>query len=117
MIQAASTWRRLPELWVEGPPARECRGTAEYGSASEESRFVGGSISIVTNERNGADAYLPLSLNGRRIYGLLDTGCDTSVASRRVIPNELLKLITEIIRRQRNRDSPGGRSGAHFYVC
>ena len=35
--------------------------------------------------------YLALVLGGRRVYGLLDTGCDTSVVSRRVIPNETLK--------------------------
>ena len=35
--------------------------------------------------------YLALGLNGRRVCGLLDTGCDTSVVSHRVIPNELLK--------------------------
>ena len=63
--------------------------------ASEESRFVRGSVSIVTNGRNGADAYLSLSLIGRRIYGLLDTGCDTSVVSRRVVQNELLKPTTQ----------------------
>ena len=39
--------------------------------------------------------YLALFLNGRGIYRLLDTGCDTSVVSRRVIPNELLKPTTQ----------------------
>ena len=39
--------------------------------------------------------YLTIGLNGRRVYGLLDTGCDTSVVSRRVIPNEHLKPSTQ----------------------
>ena len=38
--------------------------------------------------------HLAFSLNGRRIYGLLETGCDMSVVSRRVVPNELLKPTT-----------------------
>ena len=54
-----------------------------------------GSVSIVTAGRNGVDVYLALRLNGRGVYGLLDTGCDTSVISRRVIPNELLKPTTQ----------------------
>ena len=54
-----------------------------------------GSVSIVTTERNRVDVYLALNLNGRGVYGLLDTGCDTSFISRRVIPNELLKPTTQ----------------------
>ena len=50
-----------------------------------------GSVSIVTAGRNGVDVYLALRLNGRGVYGFQDTGCDTSVTSRRVSPNELLK--------------------------
>ena len=45
----------------------------------------------MTDGRNGVDVYLALVLGGRRVYGLLNTGCDTSVVSRRVIPNEMLK--------------------------
>ena len=56
---------------------------------------MGGSVSIVTDGRNGVDVYLALGLNGRRVYGLLDTRCDTSVVSRRVMPNELLKPTTQ----------------------
>ena len=56
---------------------------------------MGGSINIVTDGGNGVDVYLALGLNGRRVFGLLDTGCDTSVVSRRVIPNELLKPTTQ----------------------
>ena len=41
------------------------------------------------------EVYLALRLNGRGVYGLLDMGCDTSVVSRRVIPNELLKPTTQ----------------------
>ena len=58
---------------------------------------MGGSVSRLTDGRNGVDVYLALGLNGRRVYGLLDGGCDTSVVSRRIIPNELLKLITQKI--------------------
>ena len=39
--------------------------------------------------------YLALQLHGRGVYGLLDTGCDTSVISRRVVPNEPLKPTTQ----------------------
>ena len=39
--------------------------------------------------------YLALSRNGRQIYELLITECDTSVISRSVIPNELLKPTTQ----------------------
>ena len=56
---------------------------------------MGGSVTIVTAGRNGVDVYLALRLNGRGVYGLLDTGCDTSIISRRVIPNELLKPTTQ----------------------
>ena len=55
---------------------------------------MGGSVSIVTDGRNGADVYLSLRLNGRGVYELLDTGCNTSVVSRRVILNERLKPTT-----------------------
>ena len=79
----------------KGHWARKCRRAEEYESAPEELRFVGGSVSIITNGRNGTDTYLALSLNGRRIYELLDTGCNTSVISRRAIPNKLLKLTTQ----------------------
>ena len=54
-----------------------------------------GSVSIVIDGRNGVDVYLPLRLNGRRVYGLLDTGCDTSVVSRRVVPDVHLKPTTQ----------------------
>ena len=40
--------------------------------------------------------YLALRLNGRGVYGPLDTGCDTSVVSRRVILNEQLNPTTQI---------------------
>ena len=56
---------------------------------------MGGSGSIVTDGRNGVEVYLALRQNGRRVYGLLDTGCDTSVVSRRVIPNERLNPTTQ----------------------
>ena len=39
--------------------------------------------------------YLALKLHGRGVYGLLDTGCDASVISRRVVPNEPLKPTTQ----------------------
>ena len=39
--------------------------------------------------------YLALRLNGKVVYGLLDTGCDTSVVSRRVIPGLQLKQTTQ----------------------
>ena len=54
-----------------------------------------GSVSIATDGRNGVEVYMTLGLNGKRVYGLLDTGCDTSVVSRGVIPNESLKPTTE----------------------
>ena len=60
-----------------------------------EPRTTGGSVSIVTDGRNGVEVYLALGLNGSGVYGLLITGCDTSVISRRVIPNELLKPTTQ----------------------
>ena len=54
-----------------------------------------GSASIVTDGRNRVDVYLALGLNCRRVYGILDIECGTSVVSRRVISNELLKLTTQ----------------------
>ena len=41
------------------------------------------------------EVYLALELKGSEVYGLLDTGYDTSVVSRRVISNELLKPTTQ----------------------
>ena len=41
------------------------------------------------------EVYLALGLKGRGVYGLLDTGCDTSVVSRRIISNELFKPTTQ----------------------
>ena len=56
---------------------------------------MGGSVSIVTDGRNEVDVYLALRLKGKVVYGLLDTGCDTSVVSRRVIPDVQLKQTTQ----------------------
>ena len=61
----------------------------------EASRAMGGSVSIVTDERNGVGVYLALRVNGKVIYGLRDTGCDTSVVSRRVIPDLQLQQTTQ----------------------
>ena len=63
----------------------------EPGSISADHQARGGSVNIITDGRNGVDVYLALVLGGRQVYGLLDTDCDTSVVSRRVIPNETLK--------------------------
>ena len=52
-------------------------------------------MSIVTAERNEVDVYQALRLNERGVYGLLDTGCDTFVVSRRVIPYLQLKQTTQ----------------------
>ena len=54
-----------------------------------------GSVSIVTDGRNGVDVYLAHRLNVKVVYGLLDTGCDTSVVSRRVISDLQLKQTTQ----------------------
>ena len=75
--------------------ARECRAAEECRNTPALARNNGESVSIVTAERNGVDVYLALRLHGREVYGLLDTGCDTSVISRRVIPNEPLKPTTQ----------------------
>ena len=56
---------------------------------------MSGSVNIVTDRRNGADVYLAFRLKGRVVYGLLDTGCDTSVVSRRLVPDVKLKLTTQ----------------------
>ena len=75
-----------------GERARGCRETVEPGSISADIQArAGGSVSIVTDDSNGVDVYFALVVGGRRIYGLLDTGCDMSVVSRRVILNETLK--------------------------
>ena len=71
------------------------RGAEGYGSALADPQGIGGSVSIVTDGRNGVEVYLVLTLNGRGVDGLLDTGYDTSVVSRRVIPNERLKPTTQ----------------------
>ena len=75
--------------------ARECRAAEERRNAPALARNNGGSVSIVTAGRNGVGVYLALTLHGRGVYGLLDTGCDTSVISRCVIPNEPLKSTTQ----------------------
>ena len=68
---------------------------------------MGGSVSIVTDGRNGVDVYLVLRLNGKVVYGLLDMGCDTSVVSRRVILDLQLKQTTQkLYAANRNGDSP-----------
>ena len=54
-----------------------------------------GSVSIVTDGRNGVNVYLALRLVGKVVYGLLDTGCDTSVVTRRVFPDLQLKQNTQ----------------------
>ena len=46
-----------------------------------------GSVSIITDGRNEVNVYLALRL--------LDTGCDTSVVRRRVIPDLQLKQTTQ----------------------
>ena len=71
------------------------QNSRKYGNTPAETRTAGRSVSIVTDGRNGVKVYLVLGLNGRGVYGLLDTECDTSVVSRRVIPNELLKPTTQ----------------------
>ena len=54
-----------------------------------------GSVSIVTDGLNGVNMYLALSLNEKVVYGLLETGYDTCVVSRRVIPDLQLKQTTQ----------------------
>ena len=75
--------------------ARECRTAEEYGNIPVGPRTVGRSVSIVIDGRNRTEVYLALGLNGTGVYGLLDTGCDTSVVSRKVKLNELLKPTTQ----------------------
>ena len=74
--------------------ARECRAAEEHRNTPGASRAMEGSVSIVTAGRNGVDVYQALRLNGIGVHGLLDTGCDTSVVSRRVIPDLQLKQTT-----------------------
>ena len=75
--------------------AREYRAAEEHGNTPEAPRAMRGSVSIVTDGRNGVDVYLALRLNGKVVYGLLDTGYDTSVVSPRVIPDLQLKQTTQ----------------------
>ena len=84
----------VEERATELANAEEPKG---YGSTQTDLQGMGGSVSIVTDGRNEVEVYLALRLNGRGVYELLDTGCDTSVVSRRVIPNERLKQITQIL--------------------
>ena len=56
---------------------------------------MGGSVSIVTAGRNGVNVFLVLRRIGRGVCRLLDAGCDTSVVSRRVIPDLRLKPTTQ----------------------
>ena len=86
---------RLSELWGKGHWARQYRVAEGYGSAAANPQEMGGSISIVTDGRNGVEMHLALRQNGREVYGLLDTGCDQSVISRSVIPKEVLKSTTK----------------------
>ena len=90
-----STGWHLSELWKKGPLGSRMQRSRGYGSTSADPQGIGESVSIVTDGRNGVEVYLALRLNGRGVYGLLDTWCDTSVISRRVIPNERLKLTTQ----------------------
>ena len=56
---------------------------------------MGGIVGIVTDGRNGVDVYLALRLNGKVVYGLLDTGCNMSVVIRRVISDLQLEQTTQ----------------------
>ena len=90
--RAGDTCRNCGE---RGHWARECRAAEEHGNTPEASRAMGGSVSIVTNGRNGVDVYLAIRLNGKLVYGLLDMGCNTSVVSRWVITVQQLKQTTQ----------------------
>ena len=90
--RAGDTCRNCGE---RGHWAREYRAAEKHENTPEASRAIGGSVSIVTDGRDGVDVYLALRLNGKLVYGLLDTGCDTSVVSRRVIPDLQLKQTTQ----------------------
>ena len=74
--QLGDTCRNCEE---RGHWARECRTAEKYRDTPEVPRVVDGSVSMVTDGRNGVDMYLALRLNGRVVHGLLDMGCDTSV--------------------------------------
>ena len=63
----------------------------KYTDTPEAPRVMRGWVSIVTDGRNGVDVYLALRLNGKGVYRLLDTECDTSVVNRRVATNVPLK--------------------------
>ena len=93
-----STKHNCRNCGARGHWARECRITGERRTAPASGRNPGGSVSIVTAGWNGVNVYLALKLHGRGVYGLLDTGCDTSVISRRVIPNEPLKPTIPLLR-------------------
>ena len=75
--------------------ARECRAAKGHGNTPDAPRSMEGSVSIVTDGRNGVDVYLALRLNGKVVYGLLYTECDTSVVSRRVISDLQLQQTTQ----------------------
>ena len=85
--QPGDTCRNCGE---RGHWARECRTAEEYRDTPKAPRAVGESVNIVTDGRNGVDVYLALRLNG-----LLDTGCDSLVISRRVTPNVKFKPTTQ----------------------
>ena len=60
---------------------RECGEATASGNTLANHRVMGGSVSIVTDGRNGVSVYLTLVFGELRVYGLLDAGCDTSVVS------------------------------------
>ena len=53
--------------------ARECKATVEHGNTPEAPRAMGGSVSIITDGRNGVDVYLALRLNEKVVCELPDT--------------------------------------------
>ena len=70
------------------------------GNKLEKGGTAASQIAVVIIIRGKqANTYLPLNLNGQKTYALLDTGCETLVISRRLIP-EVEPTLTDKTRKK-----------------
>ena len=76
--------RRCGEV---GHWARECPNTkGNSGGRSAHTFQKGITENSVTTENQGGQVYIRTVIGGKAVYGLLDTGCESSVVGRRLLP-------------------------------
>jgi len=71
---------------VKGHWARECpaRKAANEGVAPSEAKLM---VTSDDSSRRSADVHLPVTIRGKRTLAFLDTGCETSVIGRLLVPD------------------------------